>query len=94
MLDYILKLLRSKNPTLIAVGIVISLFAIAWGGMAVAGQVQAFTDRYETKAAHDEDIERRVDGFRKDVRIAILENNAVLLEALDKKIRRNVPPSQ
>jgi hypothetical protein len=87
-MDYIIKLLKSKNPTLIAVGILCVLVFLTWGGLAVAAQVKGFTDQFETKIDHRQDIEQKVDSFKKDVRIAILENNAVLLEALDRKMRR------
>lgn len=82
------SLLKSKNPLYIALGLMASLFTLAWGGMEVMAKVQDFTTRYETVEAHDLDVRQKEESFKKDVRIAILENNAVLLEALDKRLRR------
>ena len=54
----------------------------------VSNSVYAYVDTFETKAQHKEDVEYQVSNFRKDVRIALLENNKALLDEIDKRMRR------
>lgn len=87
MQEFILKLLKSKNPRLIAAGMLIVFGTIAWGTLLLTAKAYAFLQTYETKTEHDEDIEERVSQFRKDVEIAMLKNNKILIDEIERKHR-------
>lgn len=87
-MDYILKLLRSKSPVLAALGVVLALAALSWASLNIAHSANNYMAQYETKEEHRVDLESRETSFRKDVRIALLENNKSLLDEIEKRMRK------
>ena len=60
---------------------------LGWSALALTNQATDYVARFETKDEHKQDIEQKVELFKKDVRIAILENNKVLLDELEKRTK-------
>lgn len=87
----VFNLLKSRNPLAVALGIVLCLSGLVWAGIMVASNVNQYTSQYETKEDHKTDVEQNVSEFKKDVRLAILENNVILLNEIDKRMRRDRP---
>lgn len=87
-MDILLKLLKSKNPTAISIGVVLAFLVFIWIGFGVLNRANAYVGQFETKEEHKQDVETQVNNFRKDVRIALLENNKALLDEIEKRIRR------
>lgn len=87
-MDYIIKLLRSKNPFLVTVGTLFAVGFLLWGAFVMTAKANEYLARYETKDEHTLDVNQKVELFKKDVRIAMLENNKVLLDEIDKRMRR------
>lgn len=84
----ILKLLGSKNPLVAACGIVMIICGLIYGFFVTTDKVNGYVGKFETREEHRLDIEQKVDVFKRDVRIAILENNKILLDELDRR-RKN-----
>ena len=87
MNENLLKLLKSKNPIAVAIGIVIVCGMVVWSAFAFTTKAVEYTDQFETKENHAKDIEQKVSEFKKDIRIAILENNKVLLDEWEKRVK-------
>ena len=87
MNELVFRLLRSKNPLLVAGGIVFVLGGIVYGAFMITAKATSYVAEYETREEHKADIEQKVSEFKKDVRIAILENNKILLDELDRRHR-------
>lgn len=88
MSKYVWALFRSKNPLAIALGIVLVFVCLTWSGAVLVSRAQDFVGQYETREEHKRDLEEKVSSFRKDVKIALLENNKALLDEIDKRMRR------
>ena len=87
----VLNLLKSKSPLSVALGLILILVGLSWAGLSMVGHVNDYTDKFETKEDHARDVDHKVEVFKKDVRVAILENNTVLLNQIDKRLRRERP---
>ncbi len=87
MNENVLKLLKSKNPVVVAVGIVTLLAMFGWSALALTNQATEYVAKFETKEEHKQDVEQKIESFKKDIRIAILENNKVLLDEWEKRNR-------
>lgn len=83
MYEVINDFLKSKNPVIVAFGLLAIFCTLVVSAFAITSKVNAFADKYETKAEHQADIEAKETAFKKDVRLAILENNQILLEKIE-----------
>jgi hypothetical protein len=88
MSEFIIKLFKSKNPIMVAVGIIAASCIFIKAMFGVVTKADIYISQFETKEDHKADIEQKVNEFKKDVRIAILENNKVLLDEWEKRSKR------
>jgi DNA-binding transcriptional MerR regulator len=83
----IIKLLNSKNPTAFSLGLAFLVAIVTTFSALVVMKADAYVATLETKADHQADLNSKIEELKKDFRIAILENNQVLIKEIRQQRR-------